>query len=171
MTSQRCQNFFGDDANNLINIGKLIILDIALNNADRFPITHVWHSATGNAQNFICMIDQDRKEWENVEQVKFDTIVAIDNYTIPVIQKNNDANFNEYWRQIDKFIAHILTKASDLNAGKTANLIPSLNKFINLETPDNYVVKPKEEFRIIQGILLGIVMLANEGAFAVDTAM
>jgi len=50
-------------------------------------------------------------------------------------------------------------------------LIPSLNKFINLETPDNYVVKPKEEFRIIQGILLGIVMLANEGAFAVDTAM
>ena len=67
LTGKRCQNFFGDDANNLINIGKLIILDIALNNADRFPITHVWHSATGNAQNFICMIDQDRKEWENVE--------------------------------------------------------------------------------------------------------
>jgi hypothetical protein len=42
MDKQRCADFFQLDANNLIDIGKLIAVDICLNNSDRFPITQFW---------------------------------------------------------------------------------------------------------------------------------
>ena len=57
MTQELSYDFFAKDANNLINLGKLVILDIALNNADRFPITQIWHHSVGNPLNFIFMID------------------------------------------------------------------------------------------------------------------
>lgn len=57
MTKQRCQDFFAEDANNLINLGKIIAMDLALNNPDRFPITQIWLNGKGNPDNFLFMVD------------------------------------------------------------------------------------------------------------------
>jgi len=99
----------------------------------------------------------------------FETLVAIDNQTIPIILVGNEVNFNNYWKAIDIFVANLLTKAEDLYKEKIANVIPSLNKFIYSEM-SNYPIKPKEEFRIIQGILIGIIMIACEGSFSIKSA-
>lgn len=153
-------------------MGKIMALDIALNNPDRFPITQIWHNSVGNAGNVLFMIDlASKKDWESPEHVKFETVVAIDNQVTPITQVNNESNFNNYWKTIDQFVANLLTKGPDLETGKISNVIPSLNKFLYTETVSNYTIKPREEFRIVQGILLGFVMLASEGVFSIAAAL
>lgn len=85
-------------------------------------------------------------------------------------QEGNELNFKAYWKSLDNMAAYLLTKAVPLWLGKGANLLPSLNQFIRDEM-DDYTIKPKEEFRVVQGILIGFLMLGTEGTFAVDSAL
>ena len=54
MTKERCTRFF--NLTNLIDVGKTIVFDLALNNSDRFPIHQVWQNANGNAFNMIFKV-------------------------------------------------------------------------------------------------------------------
>lgn len=67
----------------------------------------------------------------------------------PITSYQNTQNFTKYWQVVDQFVANLLTKAPDLFTGKISNLIPSLNKHIYNETQGNFVIKPRQEFRIV----------------------
>jgi hypothetical protein len=83
----------------------------------------------------------------------------------PISTFNNEMNFNNYFKQIDMLTAVLLTKAKFLLQKKTSNIIPSLNKFLKDEC--GYIIKPDEEFRVVQGILIGLMMIGCEGTFCI----
>jgi hypothetical protein len=74
-----------------------------------------------------------------------------------------------YLKNIDSFMARVLAETSKVGEGANSQTISSVVKFI--QQTCEYTLAPAEQFRVLQGILIGLLNIATEGSFCVESAL
>ena len=171
MTKNLSYKFFCQDANNLITIGKVMASDITLNFSKRFPCNQIWPESKGAVSNFLFVTEplesNTSVEWDVEENTQFESLAAIDNELFPYLE--NSKELKVYLKRIDSFIATVLAESSKVANGANARSISHLVSFV--QQTCNYTLRPQDQFRILQGILIGVLNIATEGPFCVSSAL
>ena len=82
----------------LIQIGKMMAVDVCFNNTDRIPT--IWESSEGNPNNFLFKLKPNSEgkfdvKFDDVSDLNFEVeaIVAIDNLVAPINQKQAEEGY------------------------------------------------------------------------------
>ena len=99
----------------LVQIGKMIAVDVCFNNSDRIPT--IWESSDGNPLNFLFKLRPDVNgefpfDIKDLDNLNFsiESIVAIDNGVTPLSKATHEDSYNLFVQRADTFVSLVFSE-------------------------------------------------------------